>query len=276
MHWLVQAGMYHEAGMEALVATLERFRIPFTVVTVAPDGTLSPDPAPSGPVMACGSVGLARTARTRGWTPGSFLNDNHRHEAWMAHWGRAMLNADARTTAFKDVEPVGERVFIRPAEDSKYFHGGVMDADEVRAWRDAVRRGEKPPVRCSPRMTGDTPVVCGPPVTIYRESRFFVVDGAIVASSTYKQGGNVLASPEADPVSTDHARACVRTWQPARAFVLDTALTPDGPRVVEVNCINSAGFYGADVQRIVTAIEAMQPWAGGPSSTTATFSPQDG
>ena len=51
-------------------------------------------------------------------------------------------------------------------------------------------------------------------------------------------------------------------WQPARAFVLDTALTPDGPRIVEVNCINSAGFYGADVKCIVVAVEAMEPWAG--------------
>ena len=262
MHWIVQDGLYHETGMEALQATLERARIPFTVVTVASNGTLSPDPAPPGPVMVCGSVGLARTARARGWNPGSFLNDNHRHEAWLTHWGREMLNADARTTAFKDVEPVGECVFIRPAEDTKYFNGGVMDTDEVLAWRDAIRRGEKPPVRCSPRMDGNTQVVCGPPATIYKESRFFVVDDAVVASSTYRLGGATVADPDVDPVSLDHARACIRTWQPARAFVLDTALTPEGPRIVEVNCINSAGFYGADVQRIVMAIEAMAPWAG--------------
>jgi hypothetical protein len=159
------------------------------------------------------------------------------------------------------VEPNGERVFIRPAEDSKYFNGGVMDAEEVRAWRDALVRGERSPVRCSSRMSGDTQVVCGPPATIYKECRFFVVDGAVVAWSTYKQGGNVVATEDVDPVSLDHAQACVQAWQPARAFVLDTALTPDGPRIVEVNCINSAGFYGADVQRIVMAIEGMEPWA---------------
>ena len=45
--------------------------------------------------------------------------------------------------------------------------------------------------------------------------------------------------------------------RPARASVLDTALTPDGPRIVEVNCINSAGLYGADVERIVVAVEGM-------------------
>ena len=104
-------------------------------------------------------------------------------------------------------------------------------------------------------------MVCGPPVTIHKECRFFVVDGAVVAGSTYKQGGVMVAGAETDPISAGYARACVQRWQPARAFVLDTALTPDGPSIVEVNCINSAGFYGADVERIVLAIEGMKPWA---------------
>jgi hypothetical protein len=261
MHWIIQENLYTEDGIDALLGALERFAISFTTVAIGPGGTLAPDPKPSGPVMVCGSVGLARVAGERGWQPGSFLNADHNYQSLVAHWGREMLNADARISAFRDVEPHGERVFIRPAADTKYFNGGVMDSEDVRAWRDALVRGEGSPVRCSPRMNADTQVVCGPPAIIYKECRFFVVDGAVVACSTYKQGRHVLATGDVDPVSTDHAQACVRAWQPARAFVLDTALTPDGPRIVEVNCINSAGFYGADVQRIVMAIERMEPWA---------------
>ena len=96
--------------------------------------------------------------------------------------------------------------------------------------------------------------------TVGRRSRFFVVDGTVVAWSTYRQGGNPMSNGDVDPVFLDHARACTRIWQPARAFVLDTALTPSGPRIVEVNCINSASFYGADVQRVVMAIESLEPW----------------
>jgi len=214
--------------------------------------------------MACGSVGLARVARERGWQPGSFLNENHHYGVLMLHWGCEMLNADARISAFRDIKPAGQHVFIRPAEDSKVFNGGVMETEEVEAWRDALVRGERSPVECSPRMGGDTVVVCGPPKMIYKECRFFVVDSKVVAWSTYKQGSDMVANADVDPVSMDHAEACIRAWQPARAFVLDTALTPDGPRIVEVNCINSAGFYGADVQRIVMAVETMQPWAGSP------------
>jgi hypothetical protein len=261
MHWIIQKNLYAEDGIDALLAALQRFGISSTTVSMGPSGTLTPDPNPSGPVMVCGSVGLARLARARGWQHGSFLNADHNYEALVAHLGDEMLNAGARISPFRDVEPNGERVFIRPAEDSEYFNGGVMDSDEVRAWRDALVRGERSPVRCSSRMNADTHVVCGPPATIYRECRFFVVDAAVVAWSTYKQGGHVSATGDVDPVSLEHAQACVQAWQPARAFVPDTALTPDGPRIVEVNCINFAGFYGADVQRIVMAIEGMEPWA---------------
>ena len=264
MHWVIQDNLYADDGTDALVNILERLSIPFSTVSMlSPSGTLSPDIHPSGPVMVSGSVGLARVAHERGWQPGSFRNINHRYEACMTHWGREMLNADARISAFKDIELAGECVFIRPAEDSKYFNGGVMDSDDVRAWRDAVVHGERSPVRCSPRMNGNTQVVCGPLVVIHKECRFFVVDGEVVAWSTYKQGSAMLASPDIDPVSMDHARACIQIWQPARAFVLDTALTPDGPRIVEVNCINSSGFYGADVERIVKAVEGMEPWVSG-------------
>ena len=262
MHWVIQDNLYADDGTNALVDLLPRLGVPFSTVSMlSASGTLSPDVHPSGPVMVCGSVGLARVAQERGWQPGSFRNHNHRYKACMTHWRREMLNADACISAFNDVRPVGERVFIRPAEESKYFNGGVMDSDEVRAWRDAVVEGKRSPVRCSPRMDGNTQVVCGPLVVIHKECRFFVVDGEVAAWSTYKQGSAMLASPEVDPVSMDYARACLDTWQPARAFVLDIALTLDGPRIIEVNCINSAGFYGADVERIVRAVEGMEPWA---------------
>ena len=44
-------------------------------------------------------------------------------------------------------------------------------------------------------------------------------------------------------------------WRPAEAFVLDVCDTPDGIKVVEINTINSAGFYAADVQKLVFALE---------------------
>lgn len=50
----------------------------------------------------------------------------------------------------------------------------------------------------------------------------------------------------------------IADWQPHRAFVIDVCDTPDGPRIVEINTINSAGFYAGDLQRPVAALEALE------------------
>ena len=46
-------------------------------------------------------------------------------------------------------------------------------------------------------------------------------------------------------------------WQPARAWVLDVCETDEGMKIVEINTINSAGFYAANVTDLVLSIDAM-------------------
>jgi len=41
----------------------------------------------------------------------------------------------------------------------------------------------------------------------------------------------------------------------ANAYVMDIALTFDGWKIMEVNCINSAGFYKGNVKEIIAALE---------------------
>lgn len=52
--------------------------------------------------------------------------------------------------------------------------------------------------------------------------------------------------------------AVVADWQPHRAFVIDVCDTPDGPRIVAINTISSAGFHAGDVQRLVAALEVLE------------------
>ncbi len=93
---------------------------------------------------------------------------------------------------------------------------------------------------------------------IYNEFRVFVVDGKVVTASMYKQGSQVIASPNVDQYVIDFAQQMVDKWQPAIAFVIDVADTPQGLKVIEINNINSAGFYEADVFKIIDAIDNLQ------------------
>ncbi len=262
MHWIIQDNLHREEGFVALIETLERFSIPHSVVKVLPFSDHLPTEEqtipvinPEGRVMVCGSTTLAKMAARRGWVPGSFLNENHDYEVWRQHYGDALLNHDARVCRFADVEPLGDaRFFIRPCLDSKSFAGQVMDWPEFEAWRHRVLDlGE---VYTS--LDGNTMVAYGPVKVIRKEFRFFVVDGRVVTGSLYKIGTRVVYNEVVDDEATLYAQQMVDRWQPARAFVIDIADTDEGYRIVEINCLNSAGFYAIDVQKLVMAIEAME------------------
>ena len=104
-------------------------------------------------------------------------------------------------------------------------------------------------------LTVDTEVLIAQPVSIFTETRCWVVDGSIVTVSGYKRGKHVVYTPGADDEVVAFAQACIEEWVPNSAFVLDVAQTPAGCKVVEVNCLNAAGFYAADVLKLVSAIE---------------------
>ncbi|MBE9227396.1 ATP-grasp domain-containing protein [Phormidium sp. LEGE 05292] len=69
---------------------------------------------------------------------------------------------------------------------------------------------------------------------------------------------NLCLDTNIEPDAYEFALRMIAVWQPSRAFVFDIALTHEGYKIVEINCINSAGFYAADVSKIVNALQTMQ------------------
>ena len=56
----------------------------------------------------------------------------------------------------------------------------------------------------------------------------------------------------------DFTQKCINIWTPARAFCLDVFVGPNGPLIGEINNINAAGFYKADIQKLVLALNEME------------------
>ena len=125
-----------------------------------------------------------------------------------------------------------------------------MNAGDVDAWADSVKSIEE---KNYTTIDSSTPVVVAPLKEIYREYRFFIVDGKVITGSLYKMGDQVVYKTELDD-SEIFTQKMVDLWQPAEAFVLDIALTKDGYKVLEVNCFNSAGYYAIDVGKLVHAV----------------------
>ncbi len=258
-HWILQNNLYSEEGFESLTSALERFEYPYSIHKCVPFvGTLEPeaDPPP-GPVIVMGSYTLARHAKERGWTPGAWL-DNLDFRTQLEHWGEVMLNADALVTTVKDFSWVASQIdpfFVRPVHDTKSFTGQVFDQHTWNEFRDGVYSVADAWSTINPH----TEIMVCRKKEIYTETRTWIVEGRVVTTSGYKVGTiKRYTSPEhVDPHIKYFAQLAADAWCPNEAFVLDVAETPNGLRIVEVNNLNSAGFYKADMQRLVKALAGL-------------------
>lgn len=256
MHWILQTNLFQEAEWSRLVATLEQFGLPYSVHRVVPFvGELEPLPVLRAAKAVCfGSYSMRHSARKYRWDPGVYDLFDQDFLAQKAAWGERMLNADSRVLAFEEVQ-LEHPTFLRPIDDSKYFAGRVFDPHEFEAWRRRVcDLDEDDGTSLSPT----TRVQVCTPKTIHAEYRFWIVGGKIVTKSLYKLGRRVVYASDVDERMDHFVLQAVADWQPHRAFVIDVCDTPEGPRIVEINTINAAGFYAGDVQRLVAALEALE------------------
>jgi hypothetical protein len=260
MHWILQNNLFNEAAYQTLLDTLERLGLPYSIHKVVPFvGDLMPEPELDHKNVICmGSYSLRHYAKRKIWTPGVFDLEPCNFEMQREKWGEHMLNFDSKVSRFEDaVFPFFERgeehlAFIRPIEDSKVFAGKVFEKEEFYTWKRKVCVLEED---YGNSLTKNTLVQVTKPKVIYSEYRFWVVHGDIITASLYKRGDQVIYSSEVDQCFFDYARDRIAEWQPHAAFVIDVCDTPDGMKVVEINTLNSCGFYAADIPKLVMALE---------------------
>jgi hypothetical protein len=142
MHWVIQHNLWNETGWRQMMDVIERLKISYTVVKVIPFiHELIPDDLDlwGKPVYVQGGTSLSLVARRKGWSPGTFLNENHNFMVWAKKYKEHCLNYDAEIMPFEQVCIPEEFVrFIRPVEDNKSFAGTIMEGSEFGAWKKAV------------------------------------------------------------------------------------------------------------------------------------------
>ncbi len=103
----------------------------------------------------------------------------------------------------------------------------------------------------------DTELMFTEPVRILKEWRLWVVRDEIVTFSLYKEGSRVVYRHEIDDDALEFAGALVMANPDySSAYVVDICRTDHGLKMLETNCINAAGFYAADLLKLVSSIDA--------------------
>lgn len=274
MKYLIQENIYGERHHETLLHNLERMGLEYELFKVIPFvNKIEFKSRPEGKVFVFGAVKAAHIAAEYGFVPGSMYNRNHDAEVYGPLYGDRMLNSDAYIMNFDSPLPADDKwtmFFARPCGDTKLFSGQVymryswdeyvaemLCEDKVLYEGEAIEDVRR-------RIQGyrDSKVIIAPLKEIAYEVRCWIVGGKVVTMSEYKRGRRVVYK------NVDHygqlrekVQSYVDIYQPAEAFVMDVCvLVGDGGsvenlKIVEINCLNCAGFYDANMQMLLNALE---------------------
>ncbi|AKF13625.1 hypothetical protein PHIN3_362 [Sinorhizobium phage phiN3] len=257
MQWILQD--YEDTAR--LAEILERVGLEYSMHKVVPFvGELDPAPLIIDPdaVLMFGSYSLRHYARKHHLYPGVFeLRPFYHEKPWEPH----LLNGPACSRIWtvqqlaSQVSLPSECYFIRPLQDSKEIAGTVMTPEEIRDMCVKVC-ALSPDELIGGSLSPDTIMILSLPTSIQKEWRIWVIKDQIITYSLYRMGRKVIYRPEIDSDALDFAtRMIALNPNYADAYVLDVCRTEDGLSILETNCINAAGFYTADLTKLVQAFE---------------------
>lgn len=176
-------------------------------------------------------------------------------ENYNSIWGDYMLNGpnDAKVTTFKafgkENHPDDELFFCRPDADDKSFNG------DVRTFADIKNMLSNMVIADNVVLTEDTKIIISKPYNIAKEWRNYIVDGKVITSSMYRK--NFRLHKDGNDIPADMIKFVedrCKEYVPHKIFAMDIALCGDEYFIIECGCLNSVGFYAADISKIVRSV----------------------
>jgi hypothetical protein len=257
MYYIIQNNLFREEGHAKLINCLERFGFEYELVEIKPFIESFEFKTTRTDVFVFGSLKLARLSKNLNWYPGALITDNHNYEVYSKYYKDNLLNYDSKIVKFGSKFRWNyDQLFIRPCLDSKAFTGKVFNKEEWITYRDnQLSNGHD-----TPYITEDILIQIAMPKKITQEVRHWVVDGKIVTSSTYRRGSFLVYDAVVDQDSIDFAQEMVNIFQLARTFTIDVGLTREnGWKIIECGSTACAGFYDANMQKLIGALEDAWP-----------------
>lgn len=252
MFFLVQANIYLDPDHYRIFEALEELNIDYGVVNIPPTADKIDFETDRKDVFVYGSVTIARLAKQKtNWFPGSFYGGNHLYEVYSAYYGAHLLNHEVTVHKISEklIWEKDEKKFIKPYHEAKIFTGRVFSETE---WKDFVFESLENP---SSRITENSVIQVSEAKRTIKEARLWIVGGQIIDAGYYRFNDQ---SPFEEKVPEDglvFAREMLRLFNLEEAFVMDICLTDEGWKIVEINCINSSGFYpNTNVKSIIKAL----------------------
>lgn len=251
MYYVVQENVFREENYDNLINSLNRLDLEYEIVKLLPfidDFEFKTD---RKDVFPFGTVKMSRLSKKYGWYPGSQLCENHDYEVYSKYYKENLLNYDSKIIKFGDEEFFSKELFFaRPTEDTKVFTGKVFDMSEWKEFRDRKLTDGHTTL-----LNEETPIQISSVKKIQKEIRFWIVKGKIITASVYNQGGKYYLSEIVDRDAYEFTNKMIEIFELNETFIMDVCLINGEYKIVECGCTNSAGFYKADMNKLIIALE---------------------
>lgn len=252
MYVLIQSNLNNNnADFDKIYAILDELNIPFEKIALTDDHARVSTTANRNDIFVYGSVKLAMLGKENAhWYPGSFYGGNHLFEAYAPYYKEHLLNYHTEIKAFG--EPLNweekEQKFIKPYRFAKLFTGKVFSRIK---WEDFVENS----LKVHSLLNAQSLILVSTPRTIIKEARLWIIGGKIVDAVYYKIQKDIPFEATVAPEGVEFAEQMISVFNVAPAFVMDICLTDIGWKIVEINCINSAGFYpNTDIKKVFLSL----------------------
>lgn len=254
IQWVIQRNLTNTNDLQQIEAACELTGVDYVEIDIIPFTDQLPDFPTTKQSIFYGSTTLGKLVMTNKHLHAGFFFDPEAFSIanYLDKWGSFMLNHGAVITSFSELMEKGydaeQLLFIRPDDDSKSFSGEVKPFGEIRQWYDHLKTVE------NVDLSMDSRIVVSEPYHIRYEWRLWIVNKRVVAASKYREDFRLKKERGCPPQVIEFAEQRCLEYAPHDLFVMDICETGGDYYIVECGCLNSAGFYQADIAAIVREV----------------------
>ena len=252
MYYIIQKNVFQDQRYDEIFDVMNELNLEYESIEFRPNSIEFDVKTNRKDIFVYGSVKLAKVTADYNWVPGSFYGKDHEFENYSKGYGINTINHGSYVCDLTDNIDWSKNsnLFIKPSKDAKVFTGKVFNESE---WKDFVYNNLND--SNIQRVNEQTKIQVSEPYYLIKEARVWIVGKKVITSSYYRFHGDVEFEENVANDGLKFAQEMAELYNVADAYVMDVALTFDGWKIMEVNCINSAGFYNGNVKKIILALE---------------------
>jgi hypothetical protein len=252
MYYIIQKNVFQDPRYDVIFDVLEKLELDYECVEFKPNSNELEIQTDRKDIFVYGSVKLAKVTANLDWFPGSFYGNNHEFEKYSKGYGINAINHGSYISKFSNEIDWSNKttLFIKPSIDAKVFTGKVFNQSE---WNDFVYNSLND--NQNKRINKNTSIQISEPYSLIKEARVWIVGEKVITSSYYRFHDGIEFEENVEDKGLQFAQDMAKLYNVSDAYVMDIALTYGGWKIIEINCINSAGFYKGNVMKIISALE---------------------